>query len=153
MYPPSTIHRYMDLPSTHIIQTHVSHKHTTNPTPPDKSGKDQTNPLIHSNPSTPTPSRANPYTSHTLHQLLSCIAPPLHYTQYPNHVYHPHVMRSPQPHLIHPPEQHCRHPRTLKLSQHTHMQHKQQYTHHSHSHHHINIGYHDNLTYRPKTTT
>ena len=32
-YPPSTIHRYLDLPSTQIIQTHTLHRH--NPTPPD----------------------------------------------------------------------------------------------------------------------
>ena len=42
--------------------------------------------------------------------------------------------------------EHCRHPRTLTLSQHTHMQHKQQYTHNSHRKHPIYIGYQDNLT-------
>ena len=31
MYPPSTIHRYLDLPSTQIIQTHTSHRHNTTP--------------------------------------------------------------------------------------------------------------------------
>ena len=30
-YPPSTIHRYLDLPSTQIIQTHNSHRHNTTP--------------------------------------------------------------------------------------------------------------------------
>ena len=30
-YPPRTIHRYLDLPSTHIIQTHNSHIHNTTP--------------------------------------------------------------------------------------------------------------------------
>ena len=30
-YPPSTIHRYLDLPSTQIIQTHTSHRHNTTP--------------------------------------------------------------------------------------------------------------------------
>ena len=39
------------------------------------------------------------------------------------------------------------------LSRHTCMQHKQQYTHHSHNNHRIHIGYYDNLTDRPKTTT
>ena len=38
-------------------------------------------------------------------------------------------------------------------SQHTHMQHKQQYTHHSQSNYRIHTGYHDNLTDRPKPTT
>ena len=28
-YPPSTIHRYLDLPSTQRIQTHTSHRHNT----------------------------------------------------------------------------------------------------------------------------
>ena len=39
---------------------------------------------------------------------------------------------------------------TLAFSQHTHMQHKQQYMHVSHHTH--NIGYHDNLTDRPWST-
>ena len=30
-YPPSTIHIYMDLPSTQIIQTRTSHRHNTTP--------------------------------------------------------------------------------------------------------------------------
>ena len=30
-YPPSTIHRYLDLPSTQRIQTHSSHSHNTTP--------------------------------------------------------------------------------------------------------------------------
>ena len=30
-YPPSIIHRYLDLPSTQIIQTHTSHRHNTTP--------------------------------------------------------------------------------------------------------------------------
>ena len=43
---------------------------------------------------------------------------------------------------------------TLTLSQHTHMQHKQQYMHHSHRNNRThNIGYYDNLTNRPRTTT
>ena len=59
-----------------------------------------------------------------------------------------------QPHLTQIPHQHCRHPPTLTLSQHTHMQHKQQYMHHSHRNNCThNIGYYDNLTNRPRTTT
>ena len=46
-------------------------------------------------------------------------------------MYHTYT-HSPQPHLPLTPHQHFRHPRTLTLSQHTHMQHKQQYMHHSH---------------------
>ena len=30
-YPPSTIHRYLDMPSTQRIQTHISHRHNTAP--------------------------------------------------------------------------------------------------------------------------
>ena len=30
-YPPSTIHRYLDLPSTQKIQTHTEHIHNTTP--------------------------------------------------------------------------------------------------------------------------
>ena len=30
-YPPSTIHKYLDLPSTQIIQNHTSHRHNTTP--------------------------------------------------------------------------------------------------------------------------
>ena len=33
-YPPSTIHIYLDLPSTQIIQTHTSHRHNTTPLGP-----------------------------------------------------------------------------------------------------------------------
>ena len=70
-----------------------------------------------------------------------------------NHVYHSYT-HSLQPHLTQTPHQHCRHPPTLTLSQHTHMQHKQQYMHHSHRNNRThNIGYYDNLTNRPRTTT
>ena len=45
-------------------------------------------------------------------------------------------------------------PSPSPLSQHTHMQHKQQYMHHSHRNNRThNIGYYDNLTNRPRTTT
>ena len=68
-----------------------------------------------------------------------------------NYVYHPHTPHSPN--LIHPPHQHCCQPHTTTLPQQTHLQHKQQYTHHSHSNHPIHTGYDDKLTDRPKTTT
>ena len=54
---------------------------------------------------------------------------------------------------LHPSHQHCRRPRTLTLSHHTHMQHKQQYTYHSYRNHRIYIGHQDNLKDRPRTTT
>ena len=86
-YPPSTIHRYLDLPSTQRIQTHTSHRHNTTPplptlvqapypptpntppqpkhrhmsnTPPVPTGlvKPKPNSLIHSPPSPPTPPQA-----------------------------------------------------------------------------------------------
>ena len=70
-----------------------------------------------------------------------------------NHVYHSYT-HSPQSHLPRTPHQHCGHPRTLTLSQHTLMRHKQQYMHHSHRNNRThNIGYYDNLTNRPRTTT
>ena len=118
--------------------------------------KPNPNPLIHSTSSPPTPPRAT-YTSHILHQLLTSQATHpslirhLRETQYLNHVYHPHALHSL--HLIHAPHQHFRQPHTITLSQQTHMQRKQQYTHHSHCNHRIHIGYDDNLTDRPKTTT
>ena len=74
-------------------------------------------------------------------------------------VYYPHTY-STQPHLPRIPHQHCRHHRTLTLWQHTQMQHKQQYMHHSHCNTHTigyhdnrtdNIWYHDDLTDRPMT--
>ena len=188
-YPPSTRHRYPDLPSTQRIQTHNSHRHNTTPpfqtlvqapytlppTPPlppqtkhrhtsntplfRQTGlvKPKPNSLIHSPPSSLTPARAKHiHISHT---------PPT-----------PHIPRTTLTHntaaaldtmyeprvpptcpaltiLIHPPHQHCRKHRTFTLSQQTHIQYKLQYTHHSHSNHRIHIGYHDNLTDRPKTTT
>ena len=51
-----------------------------------------------------------------------------------------------------PSYQHCGHHHTLTLSQHTHMQHKQQYNHRSSFNHRIHLGYDDNLIDRPKTT-
>ena len=171
----NTIHRYLDLPSTQRIQTHTSHRHNTTPplptlvqspthspptppTPPQPKHRHMSNThpvptglvkpkpksLIHSTPFTPTPPRAK-------HIHLS-EARHLYYTKHLNHVYYSYT-HSPQPHLTRTPHHHCRHPRTLTLSQHTHMQHKQQYMHHSHRNNRThNIGYYDNLTNRPRTT-
>ena len=154
-YPPSTIYRYLDLPSTHRIRSHNSHKHNTTPPDPgpiplhtrhlhhphhckpntDKRPtplvptglvKPKPNPLIHS---PPTPPRAKHM---HISQLLSSHAPhspiagQLRYTQYLNHVYHPHALHS------------------HSLSIHT-CNTQKQYTHHSHSNYRIHIGYHDNF--------
>ena len=115
-YLPSTIQRYLDLPSTQRIQTHTSHRHNTTP------------PL-------PTLVQA-PYTTQPKHRHMSNILPV------------PTGLVKPKPNsLIHFAV-------TLAPSQHTHMQHKQQYMHHSHHNNRIhNIGYYDNLTNRPRTTT
>ena len=166
-YPPSTIQQIPG-PAIYTENPDTSHGHNTTPPPVQApyplhtyttnttATKTQTyvqhpilsstNPPLH--PRRPEP---NTYTSHILHQLLTSHAPhtsitrQLRETQYLNHVYHTHAPHSP--HLIHPPHQNCRQPHTITLSQQIHMQHKQQYTHQSH------IGYHDNLTDRPKTTT
>ena len=183
-YPPSTIHRYLDLPSTQIIQTHTSHRHNTTPppptqvqtpthspptrptppqpkyrhmsnTPPVPTGlvKPKPNSLIHSPPTPPRAKRI--HMSHIppkpLTILISSTSAVL--TKHLNHVYHSYT-HSLQPHLPRTPHQHCRYPRTITLSQDTHMQHKQQYMHHSHCNNHThNIEYYDNLTNRPRTTT
>ena len=58
---------------------------------------------------------------------------------------------SPQPHT---PGPHTSISVTIAPSQHTHMQHKQQYMYHSHRNNRThNIAYHANLTNRPRTTT
>ena len=95
---PSTIHRYLDLPSTQMIQTHNSHrtpfqtlvpkppthspptpqqaKHTSNtPAVPSGLEKPRPKPLIHSPHSSPTPPESNKDTFHTFHQLLLSYAP------------------------------------------------------------------------------
>ena len=77
----------------------------------------------------------------------------MHETKHLNHVSNPYT-HSPKPHIPRTPHQHCRHPRTHTVSQHTHMQHKQQYMHHNHRNNCTHtIGYHDNLKYRPRNTT
>ena len=49
-YPPSTIYRYLDLPSIQIIQTHNSHRHNTTP-----SLQTLVQALTHSPPTPPQP--------------------------------------------------------------------------------------------------
>ena len=48
-YPPSTIHRYLDLPSTQRIQTHTSHRHNTT-----HRSRPWSKPPTHSPPTPPT---------------------------------------------------------------------------------------------------
>ena len=131
-YPPSTINKYLGLPSTQRIQTHTSHRHNT--TPPlstlvqapythHRSQNTDTcptlplspqdwlspNPILSSThpPLHPHRPEPNTYTCHALHQHLSLHSPQLHLS-----------LHSPQPHLLRPPHQHCCHPRTLTA--HTH---------------------------------
>ena len=114
-------------------QPQPKHRHTSNtPRVPTGLVKPQPNLIIHSPPPPSTYVAPSQTQTHFTHSTYS--SHPMHYT-HPlhvscarqhnlNHVYHPHVMHSPQPCLLHPPYQHCRHPCTLDLSQHTHMQHK-----------------------------
>ena len=99
-YPPTTIYRYLNLPSAQRIQTYNSHRHRStsllrthsSPTQPTtlqpktqthvqhspcshiigKTQTDSSHPLTISQP---TPSEPNTYTSHILHQLFSSHAP------------------------------------------------------------------------------
>ena len=109
-YLPSTIHRYLDLPSTQRIQTHTSHRHNTTPplptlvqahspptppqpkhrhmsnTPPVPTGlvKPKPNSLIHSPPSPPTPPQAKHiHMSHTPPTPLTSTSPVLDKTPEP----------------------------------------------------------------------
>ena len=85
--------------------------------------------------------------------IMSQLHPHMHHIVTPGFVDIP-CLSACWPHLTQTPHQRCRHPRTLTLSQHTHMQHKQQDMHHSHRNNRThNIGYYDNLTNRPRTTT
>ena len=52
-YPPSTIHRYLDLPSTQRIQTHTSYRHNTTPPLPTLVQAPYPLPTLHLH--TPTP--------------------------------------------------------------------------------------------------
>ena len=99
----------------------------------------------------PRPSQTHTHVTYTFTTLISSTSPAL--VKYMNHMYHPYT-HSPQPHRPRTPHHHCCNPRTLTVLQQTHKQHRQQYMHHSHrkngTH---NIGYLDNLTDRPMTTT
>ena len=83
--------------------------------------------------------------SHTPPTPLTSTSPVLDKTPEPRvPLIHALTATSPEPHTS----------TAVTLSHHTHMQHKQQYTHHSHRNNRThNIGYYDNLTNRPRTTT
>ena len=130
----------------HAVEMAAKHRHTSH-TPPVTTGlvKPKPNPLIplstHTAPSI--------HISHTpptpLTTLISSTSPVLDKT--PEPPLPPTATTSPRT-----PHQHCRQPRTL--SQDTHRQHKQQYMHHSHRNNRThNIGYYDNLTDGPRTTS
>ena len=116
-------------PSHYPLPTYTTPTQTQTHTPPvpHRIGKSQL-----SHPLTPSPPMP-PQAKHILHQLLSSHAP---------HTSIAHALHSPQPH-----------PHTIAPSHSLSMQHKQPYTHNSHSTHLIHIGYHDKLTDRLKTTT
>ena len=173
-YSPITIYKYLDLPSTQIIQTHTTQKrNTTTPTPPALPTQPKHRHISHTPPVpsglvNPKPNlltyshhtchSPEPNTYHTLHLQFSphppysSIARLIHYTQHLNHVYHlyTHTPHSLQPHFPRPHHQHFHHPRTLSAySHHTKTTvHAAQRNHQTH-----NTWYQDNLTNRPRTTT
>ena len=107
-------------------QTHVQHSPC-----PHRIGKAQTQFSHTLTPSPPTPPRAKHiHMSHTPPTPLTSTSPVLDKTPEP---------RVPLIHAL------------TATTPRTHMQHKQKYMHHSHRTH--NIGYYDNLTNRPRTTT
>ena len=135
-YPPSTIHIYLDLPSTQRIHTYNSHRHNT---------IQPLQTLFQAPYPIPTYTTANKTQTHVQHfpcshrigkaQTQSSHPLSTHAAPSQRHTHLTHSINSSDP------------------THDTHPQHKQQYTHHSHSNHRIHIGYHDNVTDRPKTTT
>ena len=116
-------------------QTHVQHSPC-----PQRIGKAQTK---FSHPLTPLSKHI--HMSHTPPTPLTSTSPVLDKTPEP---------RVPLIHALTAPRPYTSTAVTLPLSQHTHMQHKQQYMHHSHRNNRTqNIGYYNNLTNRPRTTT
>ena len=145
-------------PPTHFPPTPPQPKHRRmSNTPPVPTGlvKSKPNSFIQSPPYPPTPSRAKHiHMSHTPSTPLTSTSPVLDKTPEPC-VPLIHALTAttappdPTPALPSPS-----HPHTLTLSQHTHMQHKQQYMHHSHLNNRTHtIGNYDNLTNSPRTTT
>ena len=174
-YRPNTIYRHLDLSSTQIIRTHTNitpplqtlvqapypltayATHTTatqvqtqvqHPLFP----QDWKSPNPFLSSTTPRSTHAAPSQTHTPPTPLIPRTTLIHSTStaldtIPEPREQPTCPALTTTPLIHPTNQHCRHPRTLTLYQHTHMQHKQRYTHHSHINHCIHI------TDRPTKTT
>ena len=132
--PPSTIHRYLDLPSTQRILTHNAHRHNT--IPPLKTLVQAPYSLpTHNQPPPTTATKTHVKPSPCSHRIgkaqtqstlpLSPFPPtPPETNTYTSHILH-QLLSSHAAHLIHPPHQPCRQPRSIMHSQHTHMQHKQ----------------------------
>ena len=110
-YPPSTIHRYLDLPYTQIIQTHNSHRHNT--TSPDPCPSHY--PLPHSPPTPLTPPQPkHRHTSNSHHVPTRLVKPKpnpiIHSTHHPP----PTPPRAKHIHISHtPPNPHI--PRTTLI--------------------------------------
>ena len=147
-YPPSPIHRYLDLRSTQRIQAHTDitpphhsrpwskplthspptpptppqpkHRHTSNTTPvPTALVKPKPNPLIHSPPFPPTPLRViHIHISHTPPTPHIPLTTLIHYTSAA-------LNRMPEPRVpLTCPALTTPQLRTITLCQQTHMQHK-----------------------------
>ena len=147
-------------PPTPPAPPQPKHRHMSN-TPPVPTGlvKPKPNSLIHSPPSPPTPLRAKHiHMSHTpptpLTTLISSTSPVLDKTPEPRvPLIHALTATTPPPDPT-PALLSSSFPHILTLSQHTYMQHKQQHMPHSHRNNRTHtIGYYDNLTNRPRTTT
>ena len=136
MRPPTHSAQTLNIPPQPKHRPHFHHvpPGLVNPKP---------NPLTHSPPTTPTTPRAKHiHMSHTT--LISSTSPALDKTPDPR-IPPIYALTATTPALPSPSH--------LTFSQHTHTHHKQ-YMHHSHCNYRShNIGYHDNLTDRPKTTT
>ena len=129
-YPPSSIYRYLDLPSIQRIQTHNKHKLNT---------------------TWPKPTTALYFEYHRTRLKQVTFTRQNAWTTCITHMRTHRNFTSPDPTPALPSPSHlC----TLTFSQHTYMHHKRQYMYHSHHNNRThNIGYHDNLTDRPRTTT
>ena len=171
-HPPSTIYRYLELPSTQKIQTHNTHRH--NITSPSKTLAQAAHPLSpNTTHTTETKTPLSPCYSRILvmpkPNLVTDSPPPrakhtpvTHSIYTSNHTYLQHVTCTSQtPERVlpiyaltatTPPTEPTS--ALTSPSQQTHMQHKQLYIHHSHRNNRTNnIRCHDNLTERPRTTT
>ena len=137
---PSTIHRYLDLPSTQRIQIHTAHRHITtpplttlvlapyplptSPTPPQhrhmsntpyshRIGKAQTQSSSTHPPLHPRCPETNTHISHTSPAPLIPRTTLIHSMSAAlDTIHEPHV---PPTYLIHSPHQYCHHPHSLSI--------------------------------------